>query len=108
MRVYLLKQHTWYHFLNFAVIPLDMVKIQKKRKRAFRKMNKSTLSSYPFDKSDEGYEEIAQLMRTKFGASIPEKYLIGALKAQDKGFHVDDDIIGPLKELVENHYRGTF
>jgi hypothetical protein len=69
-------------------------------------MNKSTLCSFPFDKSDNGYRTIAQLMLNKFGARVPEKYLINALKARDNGFAVDIDIIDPLRDLVENHYRG--
>lgn len=69
-------------------------------------MNKSTLSSFPFDKSDEGYRTIAQLMRSNFGANAPKNHIVNALKLKDRGFMVDDDMIQSLKELVENHYRG--
>jgi hypothetical protein len=73
------------------------------------KMNesrKSTMYSFPFDKSAEGYLAIAQVMIKQFGAGIPEKYIINALKMRDRGFFVDEDMFAPLMELVEDHYIG--
>ena len=71
-----------------------------------KKSKKSTCYSFPFNKSEEGYRSIAQLMINQFGAGIPEKYIINTLKMRDRGFLVDEDMFAPLIELVEDHYRG--
>lgn len=67
---------------------------------------KSTMYSFPFNKSEEGYHAIAQVMIQQFGAGIPEKYIINALKMRDRGFLVDEDMFAPLMKLVEDHYIG--
>jgi hypothetical protein len=62
--------------------------------------------AFPFDDSDEGIKTIARMLTENKKYHVPEATLVSMLKARCSGFLVDEDILGPILEDLENELMG--